>query len=66
MVLTYAANRRVTQMPAWLALLYAPAAAVLMFALMRSTFLTLKNGGVQWRGTFYPLEELRRNTGSWN
>jgi GT2 family glycosyltransferase len=66
MVLTYAANRRVTQMPAWLALLYAPAAAVLMFALMRSTFLTLKRGGVQWRGTFYPLEELRRNTGSWN
>jgi glycosyltransferase involved in cell wall biosynthesis len=63
MTLTYAANRRVTQMSPWLAILSAPAAAVLMFALMRSTFLTLKRGGVQWRGTFYPLEELRRNTG---
>jgi hypothetical protein len=23
---------------------------------------TLKNGGVEWRGTFYPLRELRKRT----
>ncbi len=30
-----------------------------VFILLRSTFLTLWQGGVIWRGTKYPLEELR-------
>ena len=30
-----------------------------VFILLRSTFLTLWQGGVVWRGTMYPLEELR-------
>jgi hypothetical protein len=45
------------------AIFFAPAIAVLLFALMRSMVLTLKRGGVKWRGTFYPLKELRRNAG---
>jgi hypothetical protein len=65
-MLAFAANRRITQVSPWLALLSAPATAILLYALMRSTILTLKRGGVEWRGTFYPLEELRRNAGrSW-
>jgi hypothetical protein len=28
--------------------------------LVRSTYVTLKNGGIRWRGTFYPLDELKR------
>jgi len=28
--------------------------------MLRSMILTLRQGGVVWRGTFYPLEELRR------
>jgi hypothetical protein len=28
--------------------------------LLRSTFITLKQGGIVWRDTFYPLDELRR------
>ena len=39
-----------------------PAASVLMvFTLLRSTVLTLARGGVVWRGTFYPLEELKKS-----
>ena len=59
-LLTYAANRRITQVSPCLAVLFAPATAVLLFALVRSMVLTLKRGGVEWRGTRYPLEELRR------
>jgi hypothetical protein len=40
-----------------------PVASVLMiFALVRSTVLTLAHGGVEWRGTFYPLDELKRKS----
>src|SRR6266849_3841536 len=31
-----------------------------VYTLLRSTFLTLARGGIVWRGTFYPLQELRR------
>ncbi|MGH9502956.1 MAG: family 2 glycosyl transferase, partial [Terriglobales bacterium] len=36
--------------------------STLLFAytMFRSMFLTLSNGGVTWRGTFYPLDELRK------
>jgi hypothetical protein len=38
-----------------------PIGAVLFcYMLLRSTVITLWHGGVTWRGTFYPLEELRR------
>jgi len=63
--LTYAANRRVTQVSPWVALLFAPATGILLFALARSMVLTLWRNGVVWRGTLYSLEELRRNAGSW-
>jgi len=33
------------------------------FALLRSMFLTLARNGVDWRGTRYPLAELRRHAG---
>jgi glycosyltransferase involved in cell wall biosynthesis len=38
-----------------------PIGAILFsYMLLRSTAVTLRRGGVEWRGTFYPLEELRR------
>ncbi len=47
-------------------LLYAlthPIGALLFdYMLLRSTFVTLRQGGIVWRGTFYSLEELRRGT----
>lgn len=34
-------------------------AGIMFLALARSTWLTLRNGGIRWRGTFYPLKELQ-------
>jgi hypothetical protein len=33
---------------------------VLFFAVVNSAFVTLRQGGVRWRDTFYPLDSLRR------
>lgn len=35
-------------------------ALIFCWMLARSTIVTLWNGGIEWRGTFYPLEELRK------
>jgi cellulose synthase/poly-beta-1,6-N-acetylglucosamine synthase-like glycosyltransferase len=32
---------------------------VFLYAVFRSTFVTLQQGGIRWRDTFYPLEQLR-------
>ena len=63
--LMYAANRRITMVSPWVAVFFAPATGILLFALMRSMILTISRGGVVWRGTLYPLGELRRNAGRW-
>lgn len=41
-------------------LLHPIATALFMYTLMRSMFHTLWNDGVVWRGTRYPLDELRK------
>jgi glycosyltransferase involved in cell wall biosynthesis len=42
------------------ALTHPVGAALFMYMLARSTVVTLWRGGVEWRGTFYSLAELRR------
>ena len=32
---------------------------VFLYALVNSTFVTLRQGGIRWRDTFYPLDTLR-------
>jgi len=39
------------------------AVALVLYAMLRSTLVTLFRQGVVWRGTFYPLRELRRHAG---
>ena len=38
-------------------------AVLVLYAMLRSTLFTLLRRGIVWRGTFYPLRELRRHTG---
>jgi hypothetical protein len=42
------------------ALTYPIGALIMCWMLMRSTVVTLWHGGVTWRGTFYPIEDLKR------
>ncbi len=41
-------------------LTYPLGAILLSYMLLRSAVVTLKQGGIVWRGTFYPLHELKR------
>lgn len=42
------------------ALLYPVGALIFIWMLARSTIVTMWKGGIEWRGTFYPLDELKR------
>ncbi|RPI17518.1 MAG: glycosyltransferase family 2 protein [Ignavibacteriae bacterium] len=37
------------------------ATLIFIYIIERSAFMTLKNGGIMWRDTFYPLKELKSN-----
>jgi hypothetical protein len=43
--------------------LTSPVGALLIaWMIICSVYVTLKNGGVTWRDTFYPLDELKRGS----
>ena len=46
--------------PAYYFLLHPVSAAMFIYTLLRSMAVTLWNDGIVWRGTKYPLEELRK------
>jgi len=49
-----------SDIPAYYFVLHPIGAAIFIYILLRSMTLTLTRGGVVWRGTFYPLEDLRK------
>jgi glycosyltransferase involved in cell wall biosynthesis len=53
-------SRRTRIRPAYV-LLHPVASVLMVYALLLSTAVTLRRGGVVWRGTFYPLAELRKS-----
>ena len=57
----YVLSSRHSRISPWYAILFPAGAALFIYSLIRSAFTTLKHGGVNWRGTFYPLAELRKN-----
>ena len=47
----------------WLLAPALPAAAMMyLYALWRSAWITLRQGGIRWRDSFYPLEALKRGS----
>jgi hypothetical protein len=57
---TYAAGSGTAGIRWWHGLLLLPGAALYNYAMVRSMVLALRRGGIRWRETFYPLEELKR------
>jgi cellulose synthase/poly-beta-1,6-N-acetylglucosamine synthase-like glycosyltransferase len=57
----YRLLERHSNISTWNTLFFPFSAMVFAFTLLRSMFITLKQGGIIWRGTFYPLAELRKN-----
>lgn len=60
--LVYRAGRSTTGIATGHALLFAPAVIIFCYGFLRSMVLALHRGGILWRGTLYPLNELRRAT----
>ncbi|MEO8735597.1 MAG: glycosyltransferase [Edaphobacter sp.] len=58
----YRLTGRLSGTSVWYAVLFPVSAVLFIYSLLRSMLITLKQGGVTWRGTFYPLAELRKNT----
>jgi glycosyltransferase involved in cell wall biosynthesis len=58
--LIYVGIWRRSSVPPYYFLLHPASAALFIYTLLRSMVLTLWNNGIEWRGTKYPLEELRK------
>ena len=56
----YVGMARLSDVRPYYFLLHPVSSILFVYAMLRSMFLTLGQGGVVWRGTKYPLEELRR------
>jgi hypothetical protein len=54
---------RLTNISSAYLLLFPIATLLFLWTLLRSMVLVLWRGGVLWRGTLYPLKELRRQAG---
>jgi hypothetical protein len=50
----------VMRAPAWYGLTQPLGAVIFAYMLVRSTVVTLRQGGIVWRETFYPLDQLRK------
>jgi hypothetical protein len=61
--LLYACRRRISggRTSTWYAALHPFSVCVFVYATLRSVYMALAKGGVEWRGTTYPLEQLKGN-----
>jgi GT2 family glycosyltransferase len=62
-LLYFDTGRRFTGVSSFYILTLPLAVVLLLYAMLRSMTVTLAQGGVVWRGTFYPLPELKKHAG---
>lgn len=56
----YVGMSRKSDIAPWYIVTHAVSSTLIAYTILLSAFETKRNGGVKWRGTVYPLEELRR------
>jgi cellulose synthase/poly-beta-1,6-N-acetylglucosamine synthase-like glycosyltransferase len=61
MLLMYAGSAAAQGAPVWHGILFPVASAMFIFVVWNATVYALVNRGIEWRGTHYPLDELRAN-----
>ncbi|MBW3571356.1 MAG: glycosyltransferase [Gemmatimonadetes bacterium] len=61
LLLMYAGSAAAQGSPVWHAVLFPLASAMLVVIIWNATLYALVNRGIEWRGTHYPLDELRAN-----
>jgi hypothetical protein len=60
----YALTTRTSRISPWYSVLFPVSGVLVIYAMLRSMVVTLADGGVTWRGTFYPLADLRNKSSS--
>ena len=60
MLFLYSGIWKQAEIHPWYFFLHPVSTTLFIYTMLRSTFVTLWNGGVEWRGTKYPLDELRK------
>jgi len=58
--LLYTGLWRQVEIRPWYFLLHPVSTVLFIYTMLRSMIFTLWHGGVEWRGTLYPLDELRK------
>ena len=61
MLLMYAGAARAQRTPVWYGVLFPVACVLFLVVMWNATIYALWNRGIEWRGTHYPLDELRAN-----
>lgn len=61
LLLMYAGSAAAQGSPVWHGVLWPLASAMFIFVVWNATIYALVNRGIEWRGTHYPLDELKAN-----
>jgi hypothetical protein len=61
MLLMFAGSAAAQGSPVWHAVLWPVASAMFIYVIWNATVYALVNRGIEWRGTHYPLDELKAN-----